>query len=347
MNKKMDLFGSRLKEGMQENRKQISLNNKDIEGRVKFSDILIKKNIDMEKKKSTRLSYNSGCTCCPRHCANKSFCGKSSNVVRVAKVMRHMYEEPILCPAGMGSGAIFFSFCSLKCVYCQNYEISSLGQGKDIKIYDLCEIFKKLEKMGVANINLVTPTHYTFEIIEALNSYKPKIPVVWNSSGYEDSSNINKLKGLVDIFLFDAKYFSPELSAKYSGARDYFDNFIKSLVAAREIVGEDIVQNGVMKKGIIVRLLVLPNAWRDSIEIFRHIKEKVGTNIYVSLMSQYVPMHKAKFYPEINRKITPLEYKKVLREMIGLGFNKGFTQDKTSANTCFTPDFSHSTIELK
>ena len=281
------------------------------------------------------------CSCCPRKCLTQSFCGKTKGKLRIAKVMRHTYEEPIICPENKGSGGVFFSFCSLKCVFCQNYELSSFGIGQDMEVSDFAHLLNRLDKEQVANINLVTPTHYVDEIIEALKIYRPKKPVIWNTSGYELKENILRLKGLVDIFLFDAKYFSEELSLKYSKVKGYFKNFISSLKVAREIIGEDIVINGEMKRGIIIRHLVLPRDSQDSIKIFSEIKNAIGTDVYISLMCQYVPMFNAKNYKEINRRLTPLEYKKVVKEVTNrLGFNKGFVQEPSSADACYTPDFS-------
>ena len=280
------------------------------------------------------------CTNCPRNCKNNSYCGKDFEKIRVAKVMRHIYEEPIICPKNQGSGAIFFSNCSLKCVFCQNYQLSHFGVGRDISVNELAEIFKLLEISGVANINLVTPTHYLDKILQALNIYKPKIPIIWNTSGYESPENIKKLKGFVDVFLFDGKYFSKDLAGRYSKATNYFENFLASIIEAKRIVPKNVIIDGVLKKGIIVRHLVLPGCYMDSIEIFKHIKKAVGCDVFVSIMSQYVPMFKAKDYPEINRRLSPLEYKKVTREVIKLGFDKGYIQDFDSQSESYTPDFS-------
>ncbi len=283
---------------------------------------------------------NNYCNNCPRHCKSASFCGKEKNKIRIAKVMRHKFEEPLLCPELLGSGAVFFSHCSLKCVFCQNYQISHLGVGKDFNVKELAGIFEKVEKSGVANLNLVTPTHYTGDILKAFYIYKPSIPVIWNTSGYEDESVILSLKGYVDIFLFDVKYFDKNLSMKYSKAPDYFEKCIKALKLAREIIGDDLVLDGQMKKGIIIRHLVLPGHYGDSIEIFKYIKKELGTDVYISIMSQYVPFYKANEFPEINRKIKPIEYKKVVKEIRKLGFNKGFVQDISSANCEYTPEFN-------
>lgn len=283
---------------------------------------------------------NFSCENCPRLCKNRPFCGKSQDKIRVAKVMRHFFEEPPICPKDKGSGAVFFSFCSLKCVFCQNYNISHEGQGKDLSIEQLVEIFKKIDKSTVANLNLVTPTHYADKIITALKNAKMHKPVVWNSSGYERAQTIEKLRGLVDVFLLDCKYYDNKIAIKYSKANGYFDYFIDVYKKAREIVGEDIYENGEMKKGIIVRHLVLPNNYKDSINIFKNIKEKLGNKMCISVMSQYTPVFNAKDYEEINRRLHNLEYKKVLNEIEKMGFKNGFIQDLTSASCDYTPDFS-------
>ena len=294
----------------------------------------------MDKK-----TLNVMCEDCPRGCpVGKSFCGKDEKLVRVAKVMRHRFEEPIICPEA-GSGAVFFSYCSLKCCFCQNYEISHLGCGKDFSVVELAKLFEKVEKSGVANLNLVTPTHYTRKIIEAFKIYKPKIPVVWNTSGYERVENIEKLKDYVDIFLFDFKYFDHDLSQKYSKANDYFEVCLKALKKTREIVPKDEFQNGVMKKGIIIRHLVLPGCYKDSIKILDAIKKAVGNKVIISLMSQFVPYYKAKKFEELQQKVPILQYKKVVAHARALVFEQGFVQEGASASCDYTPNFSAEKFE--
>jgi putative pyruvate formate lyase activating enzyme len=220
--------------------------------------------------------------------------------------MLHFFEEPPISGIGEnanGSGTIFFSSCTLKCIYCQNFEISTSCDGKEITVNTLADLFKQLEAAGANNINLVTPTHYTKQIIEALDIYKPTIPIVWNTSGYEKPETIDLLKGYVDIFLTDIKYYSSELSNKLSFAKNYFENCSKSILKMRENQPEDIFENGLMKKGIIIRHLVLPNNTDDSKAVLNWIYDNLGTSTYISLMSQYVPMANAKQYEEINRKI--------------------------------------------
>ena len=289
---------------------------------------------------------NSLCDICPRDCkadrrSKLGFCG-SSHRVKVAKVMKHYFEEPPISCTEIndgGSGAIFFSCCNLKCVYCQNEPISHEGVGKEISVQALADIFKQLERAGANNINLVTPTHYTNEIIEALKIYKPNIPIIWNTSGYEKPQTIEKLKGIVDIFLTDFKYFDGELAARFSAAENYPTFCKEAILKMREIVPEDKFNGGVMKSGVIIRHLILPNHCQDSIKIIDWIHENLGSQTIVSLMSQYVPTEKAKKIKEINRKIKPVEYKIVENHLIKLGFTNVFVQDFDSANSCYTPDF--------
>ena len=290
------------------------------------------------------------CNICPRNCSinretQTGFC-KGTNKVKISKVMLHYYEEPPISGEDIGnkkangSGAIFFSNCTLKCCYCQNSEISAGGEGKDVSIETLADLFKQLENAGANNINLVTPTHYTNEIIEALKIYRPNIPIVWNTSGYEKPETIKKLAGIVDIYLSDFKYFDPALAKKYSLAENYPETCKLATVEMRKNQPEDVFENGLMKKGLIIRHLVLPTHTADSIKIIDWINENLGNKTYISLMSQYVPMANAKNFPEINRKIKPLEYKLVLNHLTEFGFENVFAQGFESAETCYTPDFN-------
>ncbi len=291
------------------------------------------------------------CNICPRKCniARDDLLGfcQSSNEIKISKVMLHFFEEPIISGTNQanqkacGSGAIFFANCNLKCCYCQNSEISTNGDGKIVTIQKLADIFKQLENAGSNNINLVTPTHYSLQIIEALKIYKPKIPIVWNTSGYESVETIKLLKPFVDIYLTDLKYFDENISLKYSKAADYFKNASLSILEMKTNQPVDIIENGLMKKGVIVRHLVLPNQTNDSKKIIEWVYENLGNKTYFSLMSQYVPMANAKLYPEINRKIKPLEYKILVNLLKNLNFCNSFTQDFDSAEEIYTPDFKN------
>ncbi len=282
------------------------------------------------------------CEICPRKCnvdriKTLGYC-KAKEKIKIGKVMLHKFEEPIIS-AGKGSGAIFFSGCNLKCVFCQNYKLSHYNKGRFISTKQLANIFKRLEKKGANNINLVTPTHYTNQIIEALKIYKPNIPIVWNSSGYESKDTIKKLKNYVDIFLVDLKYSSNELAKKYSFANNYVENAQASITEMRAQQPKDVIENGLMKAGVIVRVLVLPNETKDAMNSLKFISSNLGKNTIVSIMSQYTPMFKAAEYPEINRKITPLEYKRVINCAIDLGLTNAYTQELSSATTIYTPKF--------
>lgn len=282
------------------------------------------------------------CNLCPRQCNvdrlnQKGFCG--ADKLKIAKVMKHFWEEPIISE-GNGSGAIFFCFCSLRCLYCQNYEISHLGKGKEISIEKLADIFKQIEKSGANNINLVSPTHYTNEIIKALNIYKPAIPVVWNTSGYETTETIEKLKDYVDIYLTDFKYFDDNIAKEYSFAPNYKQKSTNAILQMRKNQPQDIIENGIMKKGLIIRHLVLPSHEQDSKNILKWIKENLGTRTIISLMSQYFPCYKAKNHPILSRKIKPIEYKAVINEFVNLGFKNGYSQEFSSANCTYVPEFN-------
>ena len=283
------------------------------------------------------------CNICPRMCnvdrtKSTGFC-KAKDKAIVSKVMLHHFEEPPISGT-KGSGAIFFASCTLKCVYCQNYNISSECVGKEIDNKTLANLFKQLEDAGAHNINLVTPTHFTQQIIAALDIYHPNIPIIWNTSGYEKAETIKKLKGYVDVFLSDFKYASKELSSKYSMAPNYFEECSKATLEMRKLQPLDVFENGLIKKGLIIRHLSLPNETKDSEKIIDWIFSNLGTTTMLSLMSQYTPMGNANKYPNLNRKIKPIEYKVLVNKLKSLGFKNVFLQDFSSASDEFTPDFS-------
>ena len=285
----------------------------------------------VDKIKANNYTFCMICNICPRACninrtKQKGFCGTKEKMI-INKVMLHLYEEPIIS-VGKGSGAIFFSGCNLRCVFCQNFPISHSVRGRKVSQKGLVKIFKKLERMGAANINLVTPTHFTSQIIEALKMYKPSIPVVWNSNGYENAETIENLK-----------YMDNGLALKYSGANNYVENATKTILKMKEIAPQDVVVNGVMQKGIIVRHLVLPTHTDDSIKCMQFIFDNLGANTIVSIMSQYEPRYDAYKYPEINRKLTPLEYKRVVNFAIEHNMKNCYTQELSSASSVYTPKF--------
>lgn len=287
------------------------------------------------------------CNGCPRKCnidrmKGVGVCGVGFQP-KVAKAYLHKWEEPVISGKN-GSGTIFFSGCNLKCVYCQNYRISHQGQGKYITFERLAEIFKELEESGATNINLVSPSHYVDAIINALNIYRPHIPIVYNSSGYDSAENLEKLKDYVDIFLVDFKYYSSELSKKYSNAQDYPEVAKNAILKMRELQPKEVIENDIMKKGVIIRHLVLPNSTDDSIEILKWIKDNIK-NPFISLMGQYTPMYNSDKFSDINRKIKPIEYKRVESFMLSLGLTEGYTQELISADGCYVPNFDGEGVE--
>lgn len=292
------------------------------------------------------------CSICPRKCnINRSissgFCLSPNHLV-VSKVMLHHFEEPILTAENeKGSGAIFFSGCNMRCVYCQNYEISHKIVGEKVSVEKLIEIFKSLEKAGAGNIDLVSPTHYSNLIIQALKIYKPEIPVVWNSNGYESCETLKQLKGLVDIYLVDFKYANNQSAIRYSKTPNYVETAKNALKEMKNQQKTNIFKNGKLVKGIIVRHLVLPNLAKDSTIVLDIIHNILGKNAIVSIMSQYVPMFEATKLKEINRKITKLEYKLVVNHALKLGLNNSFIQDLDSSCVSYTPDFKNNVFEIK
>lgn len=282
------------------------------------------------------------CNFCPRQCnvdrkEKLGYC-KQTERLKLAKVMLHRYEEPIISGT-RGSGAIFFSGCNLRCVFCQNYPISQGGKGKESTIDELINIFKHFEKIGAHNINLVSPTQFAYQIATALKIYKPKIPIVWNSNGYESSEMIEMLSGLVDIYLVDLKYSDNALALKYSRAKDYVENSHIAIMKMKEQQPVDIIENGLMKNGMIIRHLILPTHTSDSIKCLDFIAKNLGKDSIVSIMSQYEPRYDAKNYPEINRKIRPIEYKRVVNHALNLGLHNAYIQDLSSADSKYTPKF--------
>ena len=285
------------------------------------------------------------CTLCPRECRadreiSAGICG-GGLLPRAAKAYLHMWEEP--CISGTrGSGTVFFSGCSLKCCFCQNYKISAENFGKEISIDRLAEIFLELQDKGAHNINLVSPTHYVPQIISALDKCKKRlhIPVAYNSGGYEKTETLELLRGYVDIFMPDIKYFSPELSEKYSSAPDYFEYASKAVSKMIELAGKpEIDENGIMKKGVIIRHMVLPSHRRDSEAVLREIDRLFDKESFLlSLMSQYTPFYKSSEHKEINRRISTYEYEKVSELAVLLDF-KGYMQERSSAKEEYTPDF--------
>ena len=290
------------------------------------------------------------CELCPRRCgADRTkavgFCGGGS-LPKLAKAYLHMWEEP--CISGTrGSGTVFFSGCSLKCCFCQNYRISAENFGKEIPVSRLAEIFLELQDKGAHNINLVSATHYVPQVIEALDLCKGRlnIPVAYNSGGYELPETIEMLRGYVDIFMPDLKYYDSEISEKYSAAGDYFAYASAAVGKMIEIAGKPVYDNdGLMKSGVIIRHMVLPSHRRDSEKVLNFIADTYPEGSYLlSLMSQYTPFYKSCEHKEINRRISTYEYEKVAQAAAELGFD-GFMQERSSAKEEYTPDFDLSGI---
>ena len=285
------------------------------------------------------------CSLCPRECGalreadiGEGFCGMGADPV-VARAALHYWEEP--CISGKkGSGAIFFTGCSLQCVFCQNYQISTeKSVGKRITVKELSEIFQRLEKEDAQSINLVNPTHFAAAIREALLLYKPSVPVVYNSGGYDRVETLRSLDGLIDVYLPDWKYAVPELGALYSGAENYAQ-VVKTAVSemVRQTGAPVFNEEGILLKGTLVRHLILPSNTRNSIRVLEEIAG-ISDKVLVSLMAQYVPCGKAEKYPEINRRITSREYKKVQQRLFELGLD-GFVQERESAKKEYIPPFN-------
>ncbi len=257
---------------------------------------------------------------------------------KIARTGLHFWEEP--CISGTsGSGTIFFSGCNLGCVYCQNYEISAEGNGSIVSIYELSEIYRRLEYEGAENINLVNPTHFANAIISSFEMYKPSIPIIYNSSGYEDIDTLKQFEGIIDVYLPDCKYYSARISKKYSNASDYFSvasRAIKEMV--RQTGKYELNKDGMIKRGTIIRHLILPGYTKDSINILKWINDNFKSDVMVSLMSQYIPHENACLYDEINRRITLREYNKVEEFLLNLEI-EGYVQGLSSANKCYIPDF--------
>ncbi len=292
------------------------------------------------------MSQNKGCTICPRKChadrtQSHGFCG-SGVKIKIARVGLHTYEEPCIS-YGKGSGTVFFSGCPLKCVFCQNFEISQNLKGREISRDELCRIFLKVQEMGAVNLNLVNPTHYSTDIIYALEKVKGdlKIPVVYNTGGYDSVETLRGFSGLVDIYLPDLKYHDSEYSKKYSGVSDYFCVASKALDEMMRQVGYPVfTADGHMKSGVLIRHLVLPSLYRDSFKILDYLSGKYDTHkLYISLMSQYFPTHRANEYKEISRTLTTLEYQRVLEYAEKCGITHGFSQEKLSAEEKYVPIF--------
>ncbi len=280
------------------------------------------------------------CSLCPVKCGsnkqlNKGYCGTDNNI-RIAKYYLHPFEEDVISGKN-GSGTVFFCGCSLKCVFCQNYELSRNLRGKVISVNELADIFKQLEVMGAHNINLVNPTHYSNKIVEALNIYKPKVPIVYNTHGYENLNVLEQMDKYIDVYLPDIKFFSPTLAKRYTGRENYFEIASKAIEFMSNkpfVLGED----GLLKSGTIARHLVLPQAVSDSKKIldwFSNIKDSA----YINIMSQYTPFGQIENFPELQRKVTKREYESVIEYAIALDIKNSYYQEQESADAKYIPEW--------
>lgn len=288
------------------------------------------------------------CTLCPRNCGVERTAESGAGVCRmgtqpkIARAALHMWEEP--CISGTrGSGAVFFSGCGLRCVFCQNEAISQQGEGKIVTPARLAEIFRELEAQGAHNINLVTAAHFVPAVLEALSLYRPNIPIVYNSSGYESIETLRMLSGVVDIYLPDYKYIDPNMAAMLSGARDYPEVAFAAIAEMIRQTGAPVYdENGMMQRGTFIRHLVLPGLTGDSMKILTRIRDEFP-GIPVSLMGQYTPCGRALSIPGMDRKIKKKEYARVLAHMEAIGLD-GYRQELGSADGAFIPSFDETGV---
>ena len=292
-----------------------------------------------------------GCNLCPRNCnVNRNnneigYCGASNQMV-IAKAYLHMWEEP--CISGsVGSGTIFFSYCNLRCIFCQNYDISTLHKGNIVSINRLKEICLELQEKGALNINLVTPTHYVPLIVEALKLAKKEgltIPIIYNTSSYENISTIKLLEGIVDVYLPDLKYYNDEYGIKYSNCNNYFKYASIAIEEMYKQVGKCVFDNnGIIKKGVIVRHLMLPDNIEDSKNIINYLYDKYKDNICISIMNQYTPLRKLE-YGNLNRKVSNDEYDDLIDYAYDLGIRNAYMQEGETQKESFIPDFDNEGI---
>ncbi len=283
------------------------------------------------------------CLLCPNGCnidktKQKGLCG-TDNDIRIAKYYLHPFEEPVISGT-RGSGTVFFCGCSLKCAFCQNFELSRNLRGKVITPSELADIFKVLESKGAHNINLVNPTHYSDKIVQAFNIYKPKIPVVYNTHGYEKIEVLKVMNDYVDIYLPDMKFFSTTLSKRYTGKENYFEvasKALKFMIESKPTVFDD---NNMMTQGVIIRHLVLPQATSDSKKILDWFKPFDGS-AFINVMSQYTPFGDIELFPELQRKLTRREYDNVIDYAIALGITNMYYQEQRSADEKYIPSWDY------
>lgn len=290
------------------------------------------------------------CNICPRNCsanreAETGVCGVGEKI-RIARAAPHHWEEP--CISGSkGSGTVFFSGCNLGCVYCQNQQISHEAFGKDVSPDELKRIFDGLLKKGVHNLNLVTPTHYVPLLAKVLAEYNSPVPVVYNSSGYEKAETLKMLDGLIDVYLPDIKYYDSAPAHKYSGAEDYFEYASKAVLEMfRQVGSVELDENGIAKKGLIIRHMVLPGNISQAVKVFEWVSQNLPQDTYISVMRQYTPFGKAKEMPPINRKLSSREYAIVKAKILDMGFENCNFQSGEAATESFIPNFNLEGVDL-
>ena len=290
------------------------------------------------------------CTLCPRNCKVNRYksagvCG-ASDKIKVAHYGLHMWEEPIIS-GDSGSGTIFFSYCNLKCIFCQNYKISTGGYGKEITEERLQELCLDLQERGANNINLVTPTHYVPQIVNSIQKIKDKelkIPIIYNTSSYENVSTIKMLDGIIDIYLADLKYYDDNLACNYSHCKDYFHYASLAIYEMVNQVGSFVIENNLMKRGVIVRILILPGHVEDAKKLVHYLYTTYHDTIIISLMNQYTPLKKFDKYPNLERKVNDQEYQEVIDYALDLGVKHAFIQEGETQSESFIPNFDCSLI---
>lgn len=315
------------------------------------------------------------CNLCPRKCnidrSNAVGYCSQNETLSLAQAGLHLWEEPLIC-TGNGSGAIFFAGCNLRCVYCQNFDVSR-GRGKEITTRRLCDIFKELEDKGACNINLVTPTHYSRQIVDALQIYKPNLPIMYNCGGYESAATLAMLDGAIDIYLPDLKYSDNNLAKRLSNVDDYFEIACNAIAIMRQQVGKDIIVNKTfvaqnsqsslqnnptiqkqpslqnnttlqnnqpsLQKGMIIRHLVLPNHIDNTLNVIDYLDKNIAHDTIISLLGQYIPCGRANEFVDINRRLKPLEYKIAINHLLNCGFENSYVQELSSSDKAYIPPF--------
>ncbi len=287
------------------------------------------------------------CNICPNNCKVNRIKGKiglckATDKMKVALSSLHYFEEP--CISGeKGSGTVFFSNCNLRCKFCQNYKISAEGKGEEITIEELADTFLSLQEQGANNINLVTPTIYAYQIIEAIKfaKYKGlKLPIIYNSNGYESIETLKALEGYIDVYLPDLKYYYDDIALKYSGVKNYFKHAAEAIKEMyRQVGAPQLDENGMIQRGLIIRHLVLPNNIDNSKQLLKWIKENIDQRVYVSIMAQYFPCYKAKEMDELNRKLTKEEYEEIENFVYDLNIENGYMQELGEHEEEYVPNF--------